>query len=124
LTQYVENIKNNILNDKMIILYGKERTGKTTLSNDIRSYLGAEMCETCMLSGDIIYSENINKKLLFLADGGPYRSKKNNTAIMNLIKYKQSFLACTTNIEKVNNKLLEFSKIITMEHIFPNPNLN
>ena len=37
LIQYVENIKNNIQNDKMIILSGPGRTGKSTLEKDIRN---------------------------------------------------------------------------------------
>jgi len=120
LIQFVENIKNNIPNDKMIILYGPGRTGKTTLKNDIQEYLGDETCGPMMMMmpGEIIYNENIKKLGLFCGIDEIRRSKKNNIAIINLIKYKQSLLAETNNIERVNNKLLEFSKIIKMEHIF------
>ena len=38
--------------------------------------------------------------------------------VINLIKYNQSLVSETNNIERVNNKLLEFSKIINMDHIF------
>jgi len=118
LIQFVENIRNNISNDKLIILSGPGRTGKSTLQNDIQQYLGDVICGPMMTSGEIIYNENI-KKLGFLhsiAEIG--RSKKDNIAIINLIKYKQSLLAETNNIERVNKKLLEFSKIIKMEHVF------
>ena len=120
LIQFVENIKNNIPNDKMIILYGPGRTGKTTLKNDIQEYLGDETCGPMMMMmpGEIIYNENIKKLGLFCGIDEIRRSKKNNIAIINLIKYKQSLLADTNNIERVNNKLLEFSKIIKMEHVF------
>ena len=120
LIQFVENIKNNIPNDKMIILSGPGRTGKTTLKNDIQEYLGDETCGPMMMMmpGEIIYNENIKKLGLFSGIDEIGRSKKNNTAIINLIKYKQSLLADTNNIEKVNSKLLEFAKIIKMEHVF------
>jgi len=120
LIQFVENIKNDIPNDKMIILYGPGRTGKTTLKNDIQEYLGDETCGPMMMMmpGEIIYNENIKKLGLFCGIDEIRRSKKNNIAIINLIKYKQSLLADTNNIERVNNKLLEFSKIIKMEHVF------
>jgi ABC-type phosphate/phosphonate transport system ATPase subunit len=120
LIQFVENIKNNIPNDKMIILYGPGRSGKTTLKNDIQQYLGDDNCGPMMvmMPGEIIYNENIKKLGLFCGIDEIGRSKKNNIAIINLIKYKQSLLADTNNIEKVNNKLLEFSKIIKMEHVF------
>jgi hypothetical protein len=116
LIQFVENVKNNIPNDKMIILYGPARTGKSTLKNDIQEYLGNEICGNMPMLGDIIYFEN--KLGFFCGIDGILSSKKTNNAIINLIKYKQSLLADTNNIEKVHNKLLEFSKIIKMEHVF------
>lgn len=118
LIQFVENIKNNVSNDKMIILSGPSRTGKSTLKNDIQQYLGDEICGPMMMSGEIIYNENIKKLGFFYGIDEIGSSKKNNIAIINLIKYKQSLLADTNNIERVNNKLLEFSKIIKMEHVF------
>ena len=118
LVQYIENIKNNVSNDKMIILYGPSRSGKSTLKNDIQTYLGDETCGTYMMSGEIIYSENIKKLGFFCDIDQIYSSKKNNIAIINLIKYNQSLVSDTNNIERVNNKLLDFSKIIKMDHIF------
>jgi ABC-type cobalamin/Fe3+-siderophores transport system ATPase subunit len=118
LIQYVENIKNNIPNDKMIILHGPGRSGKSTLKKDIQTYLGDEICGNFMMSGEIIYSENIKKLGFFCGIDEIYSSKKNNIAIINLIKYKQSLITDTHDIERVNKKLLEFSKIIKMEHIF------
>ena len=108
LIQYIENIKNNVSNDKMIILSGPSRTGKSTLINDIHKYLGDEICGVFMMSGEIIYYENIKKLGFFHGIDEICSSKKNNIAIINLIKYKQSLLSETNNIERVNNKLLEF----------------
>jgi hypothetical protein len=65
-----------------------------------------------------IYNENIKKLGFFNGIDEICSSKKNTIAIINLIKYKQSFVSETNNIERVNNKLLEFSKIIKMDHIF------
>ena len=39
LIQYVENVKNNIPNDKMLILSGPGSTGKSTLMDNISLYL-------------------------------------------------------------------------------------
>ena len=118
LVQYIENIKNGISNDKMIILAGPGRSGKSTLKKDITSYLGQEMCGVYCMSGDIIYDEIIKPLGFFCGIDEISRSKKNNQAIINFIKYKQSFIADTNNLEKVNNKLLEHSKIIMMTHVF------
>jgi ABC-type dipeptide/oligopeptide/nickel transport system ATPase component len=118
LIQYVENVKNDISNDKMIILSGEGRTGKTTLKNNIQTYLGDEKCGDFMISGEIIYSENIKKIGPFCGIDDIYSSKKNNNAIINLIKYKQSFIADTIRIERVKSNLLEHSIIIKMTHVF------
>jgi adenylylsulfate kinase-like enzyme len=117
LIQYIENIKNNNPNNKMIILSGPSRTGKSTFKNDIQKYLGDESCGNFIMSGEIIYHENI-KKLGFFCGIDEISSKKNHNAIINLIRYKQSLIAETNHIENVDTKLLEFSKIIKMEHIF------
>lgn len=118
LIQYIENIKNGISNDKMIILVGVARTGKSTLKKNIVSYLGNDLCGYFPMSCDFIYNEII-KPLGFFCDISEISSsKKNNQAIINFIKYKQSFIADTDDIEKVNKKLLEHSKIIMMTHVF------
>jgi len=118
LIQYIENIKNGISNDKMIILSGPSSSGKSTLKKNITSYLSNEMCGEYIMSCDFIYNETIKPLGFFCGIDEISRSKKNNQAIINFIKYKQSFIADTNNIERVNIKLLEHSKIITMTHIF------
>lgn len=118
LIEYIENVKQNISNDKMIILSGQARTGKTSLIRDIKAYLGDETCEYFTMSGELIYLENIKKLGFFCGIDEIAKSKKNNRAIINLIKYKQSLIAETINVENVNKELLKYSKIIKMEHIF------
>jgi hypothetical protein len=119
LINYIENIKNNSPNDKMIILSGEGRTGKTTLKKDIHNYLTSELCEELpIISVEIIYNETIKRLALLCGIHEISNSKKMNQAMINFIKYKQSFIADTNCIEKVNKKLLEHCKIITMKHVF------
>lgn len=123
LIQYVENVKNGIPNDKMIILAGPGRTGKTTLQNDIKTYLnllGEELCVHWPVSsaGDLIYNENIRRLGFLTGIDEIYRSKKSNQAIVNFIKYKQSLIAAALCIEKVNKILLEHIRVIHMTHVF------
>jgi ABC-type phosphate/phosphonate transport system ATPase subunit len=118
LIQYIENIKNGVLNDKMIILAGPGRSGKSTLIRHIISYLSDDLCSLYPMSGEFIYYETIKPLGIFTGIDEISKSKKKNQAIINFIKYKQSFIADTNNIERVNTKLLEHSKIITMTHLF------
>lgn len=117
LINYIENIKSNSPNDKMIILSGEARTGKTTLKKDINDYLTPELCEELPTISDV-NKESIKRLGFFCGIHEISRNKKNNQAIINFIKYKQSFIADTNCIEKINNNLLEHCKIITMKHIF------
>ena len=118
LIQYIENIKNSIPNDRMIILSGPCRAGKSTLQKDITTYLGNENCGDFSMNCDFIYNETIKPLGFFCGIDQISRNKKSNQAIVNFIKYKQSFIASTIYIEKVHVTLLEYSKIINMTHIF------
>lgn len=119
LVQYIENVKNDISNDKMIILSGPGRTGKSTLMNDIQTYLGNDLYGYFEVSGEIIYSVNIKRLGFFPEIGSHSPGKKDSRAIINLIKYKQSLITATNFIESINNNLLQFCRVIKMEHVFP-----
>lgn len=115
LIRFIENVKNCKPNDKMIIIHsGRKLVGKPgTLKSEIISYLGKELCGTYFMSGEIIYNENI-KRLAFLSglDEVPYRT---NNAIVNLIKYKQSFIADTDHVDRIDKRLVQFSHIILID---------
>jgi ABC-type phosphate/phosphonate transport system ATPase subunit len=116
--QYIYNVKNNVSNDKMIILSGESRTGKSTLKIDICNYLGDDLCGNYLMSGELIYEKTIKPLVFFCGIDEISGNKKTNQAIINFIKYKQSFIADTNHIERVNTDLLEHCKIITMKHVF------
>ena len=123
LIQYVENVKNGTPNDKMIVLAGPARTGKTTLQNEIKSYLnylGQELWDQWPVrsAGDVIYNENIRRLGFFTGIDEIYRSRKSNQAIVNFIKFKQSFIADTNHFDKNNSALLDHIRIIHMTHVF------
>lgn len=125
LIQYIENIKNGIPNDKMIILTGSGRNGKTSLMYEIRRHLGNEFCNYGYLRS-LIYQENI-KPLLLLQECEIYdtclkynhRRKICNTLI-NFIKFGFSFIITvnTGALARVNTQILERSRIIMMNHRF------
>ena len=117
LIQYVENILRGIPNDKMIILFGPGRSGKTTLKNDILSYLGDEKCGEYAVSNDIIYSENIKPLVLFTGIHDQ-KNLKTITLFVNLIKYKQSIITDTTRLNRVNSQLVDHSRVIRLIHVF------
>jgi hypothetical protein len=119
LVRYVENVKNGIPNDHMLILCGPGRTGKTVLMNEITVYLGNDMCGPVPVSmTDIIFSDHIQRLGLLEGLEEMYGSKKTVNAIVNLIRYKQSFIAAICELDKIPQKILEHSQVIHMTHVF------
>lgn len=128
LIQYIENIKNGVPNDKMIILYGPGPSGKTTLMREIKTYLGDDFCGEEYHPNKLIEEDNI-KPLIFLDEGTlddtvRYAKHRYNTnrikvnSIVNFIKFGVSFIIATNEIDTINTKIIENSKIIMMNHCF------
>lgn len=116
LMQFVQNIKLGFPNDKMLILYGTGRNGKTTLIKEICEYLGEENCGD--LPENILGYEKIPKLGIYRDFTGIDVGKRNINIIVNLIKYKQSLIGETCNLGGVDPRILEHSRVINMEHVF------
>ena len=116
LITFVDNLKNNLPNDKMIILSGKNgRNGKTTLLKEIIQYIGDNNCHDCAPDNNVF---SLPIKPLVVFNGIESYHKKQVPLLKNIITYKQSIIADTNRIENVNPSLLEVSKVINMFHQF------
>lgn len=117
LITFVDNLKNNVPNDMMIILSGKNgRNGKTTIINEIIQYIGENNCHDCPPDNNV-FSLPI-KSLIVITGGIESYHKKQVPLLKNIITYKQSIIADTNKIEKVDPRLLEVSRVINMFHQF------
>lgn len=86
---YIENMKNCISNPEVLIIYGKGKTGKTTLKNDIMTYL------------------NIDDRYCFYED---FECLYYNQSLIIFTNYKNKFL---------DNELFPFDKVfVGMHHRF------
>ena len=70
----------------MIILTGPARTGNSTLQNEIKEYLGNELCENWPVTSpeSALYYEHIKLLGLFSGIDAIYRSKKTNKQLLVL----------------------------------------
>jgi predicted ATP-dependent serine protease len=119
LVQYIENVKNGVPNSKMIILAGEPGTGKSTLMDDIERYLGDKLCGDLPISCEFIYNETIKKLGFFRGlDSVDVCTDKNTQAIINLIKYKQSFIASVQDELNMSFDLMDHCYVIQMSHVF------
>lgn len=124
LIQYIENIKNGIPNHEMIILFGHGCNGKTTLINEIGTHFGDELITGVYDVRELICEEDITP-LVFLQDGILHRTNQNYkynrtfaNALINFINYGVSFIGVAYQLDTVNERILEHSRIIEMTHRF------
>lgn len=116
LINYVENSKNNLPNNKFLILLGNGgANGKSTLITEIENYLGNENFRRCDTNGSAFFEPIV--KVIHISAIDEYK-KKYIQQLKNVIQYGQSIIADTNNIEKINKNLLDCVRIIKMEHKF------
>ena len=116
LLKYIENCKNNLPNNKLLILLGNGgANGKSTLITEISNYVGNENFRKCDTNGNAFLEPIVN--LIHIPAIDEY-NKKYIQQLKNIIQYGQSIIAETNNIGKINTNLLDCVKIIKMEHKF------
>ena len=105
LINYVENSKNNLPNNKFLILLGNGgANGKSTLITEIENYLGNENFRRCDTNGSAFFEPIV--KVIHISAIDEYK-KKYIQQLKNVIQYGQSIIADTNNIEKINKNLLD-----------------
>ncbi len=115
LIHYVDNIRDNKPNDKMIVLLGPERTGKSKLIKEIALCIGIHNFTICDTNGSAFLEPIV--KLVHIVAIEDYK-KRYLQQLKNIIEYKQSVIA-ETNIFSNNLKQLEkHIRIIGMDHQF------
>ena len=117
LIQFIENLDKMVKNDKILILTGKPRTGKTTLINQIKKCIGIEhFHDNKYLNGEMFFEPS--KLALHICGIEEYPEKVYIIALQNFLKNNISIITDTNSIEKIAPEILEKSYIIEMTHIF------
>jgi tRNA A37 threonylcarbamoyladenosine biosynthesis protein TsaE len=115
LLNYVENIKNNMPNNKVMILFGTGNNGKTTLINQISKYVGNQKFKS-RYTYDFTKTEP-NVIVVHFSELDKYNEYVIQN-ILHLIQNGQSVIIDDNTLERMNNTLLDNSKVITMKHVF------
>lgn len=111
LINYINNLNNDIINDKILILYGEGGTGKTTLINDIRKNI--KQYKITIPSG---FSYDKIKCIYEYNPAG--RRYYVETILDSFEKSNQSIIIETISLENIDKKILEKSKIIYLTNVF------
>jgi len=115
LYQFIENIKNSKKNDKILLLLGPSRTGKSTLINQILTYIGHLHCTNQLLRNiDLLEARH-----LVILDGQMnYVNLQEINKIIDLQNIT-NIISTSNEITSLNNNLtMKFCKIIIMNHRF------
>lgn len=115
LYQFVENIKNSTKNDKILLLLGPSRTGKSTLINQILTYIGHLKCTNQLLRN----IDLLEVRHLVILDGQMnYVNLQEINKIIDLQNIT-NIISTSNEITSLNNNLtMTFCKIIIMNHRF------
>jgi tRNA A37 threonylcarbamoyladenosine biosynthesis protein TsaE len=120
LINFVENIKHDIPNDQMIILFGASLTGKTTLIRDIEDYVGTYRCSPIYNMWSTVYDSP--DVVLFNIDGFNVKEDYDDE-LENIIHSGKSVISTTTkdpHLHVISDPaLIEHVRIIQMSTIFP-----
>jgi predicted AAA+ superfamily ATPase len=117
ITTFVNNATNNLKNDKMIILLGSGKNGKTSLLNEIKRELDDDDFYCVRLNfGDFLNKPR--RKMVFLDDGWLFRSKDINTLKYLVTNKTENIIATANTLTEIDCGLLEQSRIIRMTHVF------
>jgi tRNA A37 threonylcarbamoyladenosine biosynthesis protein TsaE len=116
LTTFIENIYQNIVNQKIVILVGSGCNGKTTLINQIVEKIGGEdIC--CRTLHDI--TENPNRKIVVLDDYEDIDDEQAEFLLfLRVVLNKENIVMTAISIEGIPKTLRPYAKIILMEHLF------
>ena len=117
LLNFVNNMENNIPNDKILILDGKSGTGKTTIINEIKNKIGTRnFHENNFIEGEFFFKE---KKLgLHICGIHEYQNNKYLEIIKNIFESNISIISDTNCSENIHPEILQNSYVITMQHCF------
>jgi hypothetical protein len=113
---FVNNAKNGIKNDKMIILLGSGKNGKTSLVEEIKRELDS-YCENLKLSNLI---NNPNRKMIILDNDNLFRMRvaEQETLYYLICDRKENIIATANSLKSIPDCILDHSLVIHMKHAF------
>lgn len=113
LLEFIYNLKNNISNDKILILHGLPRTGKTTLINEMKKIVGKEhFHDNSFLEGEKFFQPR--KRAIHIYGIQQYQEKKYLSSIKTMFENNVSIISDTNSLEKIDKEILENAYVIHM----------
>jgi hypothetical protein len=117
LLQFIYNLQNNLPNDKICILVGRPRTGKTSLIKEIKTIIDEDnFLDNKFLEGQFFFEPK--KLAIHICGINSYTENIYVNAIKNFLTNNMSIISDTNTIENLHPSILENAYIINMTHDF------
>lgn len=117
LLQFIYNLQNNLPNDKICLLVGRSRTGKTTLIKEIKKIIGEDnFLDNKFLEGQFFFQPK--KLAIHICGINAYSENIYMNAIKNFLTSGMSIISDTNTIDNLHPSILENAYIINMTHDF------
>ena len=113
---FINNAKNGMKNDKMIILLGSGKNGKTSLMNEIKRELDS-YCDNFKLRNLI---NNPTRKMIILDNDNLFRMRVSEQEILYYLicDRKENIIASANSLKSIPDYILDHSLVINMKHTF------
>ena len=116
---FMNNAKYGIQNDKMILLLGSGKNGKTSLLNEIKRELQSTefYCERLNLDD---FTNKPDRKMIILDDDCLFHMRAADNELLKylLCEKKENIIASTTSLKSIDPSIINSSLVIRMEHAF------
>ena len=110
---FTYNLKNNISNDKILILHGLPRTGKTTLIKEMKKIVGEEhFHNNSFLEGEKFFQPR--KRAIHICGIQQYQEKKYVDSIKTMFQMEISIISDTNYLHNVQQEILDNAYVIHM----------
>lgn len=117
LIEFIDNADMNLHNNKILILCGPPRTGKTTLIKDIKHYIGQKnFHDNNYLEGEKFFQPS--RLAIHICAINGYHDEKYISILKEIFETNMSIISDTNNIVTIHPSILNNSHIIYMKHIF------
>lgn len=108
--KYIDNAKNKIPNDRLLLFFGNE-IGKKLIIREISNYVGNTNFMLSDTYGCAFFKPTV--KIVYIPGIDNYQPNYIQQ-LVNVIQYGQSIIGETFDVKKIDNFILENSKIINV----------
>jgi AAA+ ATPase superfamily predicted ATPase len=117
LIEFIDKADMKINNNKILILCGPPRSGKSTLIKEIKNYIGnVNFHDNNYFEGEKYFQPK--RLAIHICGINGYQHEKYIAMLKEIFESDMAIISDTNNIESIHPTILENSHVIKMTHVF------